>query len=395
MKRILAFATLFAACAASMAQTEVLSIDRHDYLQIDTIDAGRDGQDKRFLALTGRDSTLSLFDTYRHWMSPKIWHLRKDAWAWPIHLCDNTTTSLFIIYNAQQGENWLVTLSGDKVVLPNYMSIETEGNLLALSYGADRFFATRDGYASLKTKARRLKSRIDAITPWERNDTVGRVTYRIDWPTDSSVLSQNVRQWISAEMSECNTYAWVAADSASGNPASDQDQGMLPLILDARMSTDSLQLFNGYAAMWIDGLKADKVPAGKGCFMALTVLCRAAAEHFVTYLAESSQYTGGAHGMETFRYATFSRSTGKKLEWTDIIAEGCRGKVNRMIAEELDRQGKKNAYDIENLSETNVALLPGGVVFCYQPYEIGGYAEGIFFVLLPYSRIAGCLKVAP
>ncbi|MCM1075753.1 MAG: RsiV family protein [Bacteroides sp.] len=40
------------------------------------------------------------------------------------------------------------------------------------------------------------------------------------------------------------------------------------------------------------------------------------------------------------------------------------------------------------------ALTRHGVVFSYQPYEAGCFAEGILHFLIPYSEIGSYMKVA-
>ena len=36
--------------------------------------------------------------------------------------------------------------------------------------------------------------------------------------------------------------------------------------------------------------------------------------------------------------------------------------------------------------------MPQGVVFAFQPYEMGSYAEGVVRVVLPYSSVRSSLR---
>lgn len=400
MKRILAIAFVALTALAGVAQTEVRTIDRHDYARIDTMFTTPDARAFRFVLLAGRDSTLSILDTYRHWMSPKFWKLSDPLNVYVRYLCDNTTTSLFEIEEARPGENWLVTLSGDKIVLPSYTHLETTNyGMITLNYGGDRFWANRDGYAVLRTKARNLVSKIDNLNTWQRQDSLGRVLYQIDWPTDSSVLSQNVRQWISERMSACNPEAYER-DSTDQWPT---------IVIDARQATDSSQVVNGYAEIFFQGLAKDSVNPNLPHHMHLMVLRRSVMKDFVTYSADGSWYTGGAHDHYDFTYGTFSRTTGRLLTSASVVKPEATRRVSEMIADEVDKLRKERgiyqgpapltheAADGSKrlLVDTNVGFLPSGVVFTYQRYDIGSFAEGAYFIVIPWSRITPYLQVVP
>lgn len=116
---------------------------------------------------------------------------------------------------------------------------------------------------------------------------------------------------------------------------------------------------------------------------------------FVSYMASTTQYTGGLHGIGFDEGCTFSKVTGKSFGY-DMMKDLDTPAFKRLIKEGLRKyfcnEGEKKVLNDEELLEELVGFdgsidelpLPDsepyisekGVTFIYQPYEISYYAAG-------------------
>lgn len=105
----------------------------------------------------------------------------------------------------------------------------------------------------------------------------------------------------------------------------------------------------------------------------------------LSYAITRSSYTGGAHGMYTTVYHTYSLTDGFELSLADLFTvdelQLLDGAIHERIArdygagsdEELAAQG----FFPEYISPTeNFRITDDGIEFLYNPYEIGCYALG-------------------
>lgn len=108
-------------------------------------------------------------------------------------------------------------------------------------------------------------------------------------------------------------------------------------------------------------------------------------DSLLTYAIYRSSYLGGAHGMYTTEYHTYSLTTGRELTAADLFGPQRMEPLAALIRAKLyeryratDDDGLAAAgFFPEYISATdNFRFAPGQVVFCYNPYEIGCYALG-------------------
>ncbi len=417
--------------AGMRAQTEMRTLNPRDYASIDTMwylpdsvqpsaqmDAGTMAY--RFLTIENRDSSLSIYDTHRHWMSPKMWGVDLDNYNL-FHITDNVTTSIFYIYDAQPGWNWIVTMSGDRVMFPSTFTLDTiPGGMLSLEYGADRYTADPNAYASLRAKAKSLVDRCSAMQPWRDVRTITvlspadstaaadstatpypadslrqvevATSYAIEYPQGDQPVDAAVRQWISTQLAQ--------------NIACYSDSALA--VLDASAVLDTALVYRYYASTFA----RMAAQSHEECINNATIIKRVQLDAVVTYLADCNSYAGGAAGKESFGYASFDLATGQLLTSSDIINANSRAAVNQLIASDLNRQMRASATSAaitashcynpggdegvqRQLCAAPCAFLPSGVVFTYEPYELGQDDDSIYFVVIPYSRIQPYLKMMP
>lgn len=134
-------------------------------------------------------------------------------------------------------------------------------------------------------------------------------------------------------------------------------------------------------------------------------------KNLVTYKLYNYQYLGGAHGGMFEYFFTFNRKTGKLLGAKDIFTTEGFPRAIQELEKQLriykinngyrDREWEANLdkeapvdglkYDLKESVGAHVYPRPAftrhGVVFSYQPYEMGSFAEGIIHLVLPYNVI--------
>lgn len=132
---------------------------------------------------------------------------------------------------------------------------------------------------------------------------------------------------------------------------------------------------------------------------------------YVTYRFYTYYYTMGAHGFMEEYYLTFDNENGRILGYNDIFGANGFKKVLDLLEQEITAQKKEfmnfdgvysaslemdelesNASEIQKEVYDGAyyprpALTNQGVVFSYQPYEKGSFAEGILHFVIPYSKL--------
>ena len=131
----------------------------------------------------------------------------------------------------------------------------------------------------------------------------------------------------------------------------------------------------------------------------------------VTFLAMTSHYTGGLHGISSETGLTFSKATGRQFGY-DMMRDTESPAFKRLIKEGLKKffigdDEKKDMSDDDLLEElvsysgsadelplpdSEPYMTEKGVTFIYQPYEISYYAAGKPEFTIPYDVVMPYLK---
>lgn len=124
-----------------------------------------------------------------------------------------------------------------------------------------------------------------------------------------------------------------------------------------------------------------------------------AIDTLLTYAIYRQSYTGGAHGIYSTEYHTYSLDSGEELTAADLFDEPMRERIRERIREKLaetyaggreydtpDEVLEASGFFPEELFVTdNFRIAPdGGISFHYNPYEIACYAAGA--VEVTFSR---------
>lgn len=133
-----------------------------------------------------------------------------------------------------------------------------------------------------------------------------------------------------------------------------------------------------------------------------------ACEDYVTYLGYTYYFTGGAHGMYGLYLSTYDLKKGEGVDRDNLFKADCSSELRDLLYGELLNDSEfVSAHDVKTIEDVKKALeqmgvdeipipqpalLPDGVAFCFQPYEIGPYSDGTYQVIVPYQKINGLMN---
>lgn len=130
---------------------------------------------------------------------------------------------------------------------------------------------------------------------------------------------------------------------------------------------------------------------------------------YVTFQDYFSVFRGGAHGMYGNRFVSYDFKKNAPVTYDSLFKPGVEDEVRELIYEKIAEDDEfMKSHRLTSLSQLKTyfsqyldgepimvgepGLLPSGVIFCYQPYEIAPYSDGNFFVIIPYDKLAGLMK---
>lgn len=120
----------------------------------------------------------------------------------------------------------------------------------------------------------------------------------------------------------------------------------------------------------------------------------------VSLSGEVFSYTGGAHGNTYFASRNYWIKDGKavQLKLSDLFLPNSKfmDTLSGLCINRLKKQkagwvigGEVRGFKEEELGV--FALSPAGLVFAFAPYAVGSYAEGPYFVNIPFSELEGLI----
>ncbi|PPK88170.1 uncharacterized protein DUF3298 [Neolewinella xylanilytica] len=103
------------------------------------------------------------------------------------------------------------------------------------------------------------------------------------------------------------------------------------------------------------------------------------------------EYTGGAHGMSFTTLLPFRVDPPQFLTYDDFFAAGTEDALSRLLTAKAMEHPDRVFGDSIPVTR-NVAPLPDGMRFLYDPYAIGPYSSGEIALDLPYAVLEGILR---
>lgn len=119
-------------------------------------------------------------------------------------------------------------------------------------------------------------------------------------------------------------------------------------------------------------------------------------DSLLCYLITRAGYTGGAHGMYGTECHTYSLNDGFELSLADLFSETQIGRLDSLIRTKIaaqyhastDEELTRAGFFPEYIAPTeNFRITPEGIIFYYNPYDIGCYALGAVEVALSREEL--------
>lgn len=236
---------------------------------------------------------------------------------------------------------------------------------------------------AVQTPANELTTK--KIAKSQKNQT-GTYDLTIDFPVSGNATLVNaIREYISESLG--GTYGGGEEDSLQGSYSGDIADG-------EKMANYYFDLKLKEFADMHKSMKAEGMPEIPELASSTKITKDYETERVVTYLFNSYENGGGAHGGAVGSGMTFRKSDGRRVAW-DMFSSG---KMQTVL-----RDGLKEYFEVKtdeelasNLTLTETYLLPmpvtppifgkDGIIVTYQQYEIAPYAAGMPSFVIPYNK---------
>lgn len=153
-----------------------------------------------------------------------------------------------------------------------------------------------------------------------------------------------------------------------------------------------------------NGTPKDELPTWYNYEYGLTTHFSEGKEGTLNFIAETFEYTGGAHPNSWNKWMNFEKNTGKLLALKDVFMAGSEKPMSDMLLEELitematrledssitSLEGLQNAGILNSTNmyvPDNFLLEKEKVSFLYNKYDIAPYAVGVITLSLPYTSV--------
>ena len=118
-------------------------------------------------------------------------------------------------------------------------------------------------------------------------------------------------------------------------------------------------------------------------------------DNYITFINEGYEHYGGAHGIPWRGFFTVDLSTGKVMEWDDIIKPDKKEEATRIVWNAIIKQyysgNDETLYSDAILPGAPAALSDKGIIFVYSVYEIGPFSDGMPECVVGVEELRDCL----
>ena len=234
-------------------------------------------------------------------------------------------------------------------------------------------------------KAQNDKLTTKKITKSLKNDA-GEFDLTIDFPEGGNATLVNaIREYISESLG--STYGGGEDESLQGSYSGDLANGekMATYYFDLKVKE-----FNG---MYND-MKQDGMPEVPELASSIKITKDYETDKVVTFLYNSYENGGGAHGGAVGSGMTFRKSDGRRIDWDlfttvkmqSIIRDGLKEYFEVKTDDELAGCLTLNDSFILPMPVTPPLFGKDGIIVTYQQYEIASYAAGMPSFVIPYKK---------
>jgi hypothetical protein len=116
----------------------------------------------------------------------------------------------------------------------------------------------------------------------------------------------------------------------------------------------------------------------------------------ISLQVDTESFTGGVHPTYTTNFVNVEPKTGTAFLLDAMLRPGYEGELNRLGEEDLRSQlelGETDALALPEMADgkfqlnDNYGFRKEGIVFYFNDYEVGSFAEGPIEILIPYEVI--------
>ena len=234
------------------------------------------------------------------------------------------------------------------------------------------------------------KSQTDKLTTKKiakslKNDA-GEFDLTIDFPEGGNATLVNaIREYISESLG--STYGGGEDESLQGSYSGDLADG-------EKMATYYFDLkVKEFTGMYND-MKQDGMPEVPELASSIKITKDYETDKVVTFLYNSYENGGGAHGGAVGSGMTFRKSDGRRIDWDlfttvkmqSIIRDGLKEYFEVKTDDELAGCLTLNDSYILPMPVTPPLFGKDGIIVTYQQYEIASYAAGMPSFVIPYKK---------
>lgn len=119
------------------------------------------------------------------------------------------------------------------------------------------------------------------------------------------------------------------------------------------------------------------------CYLRIFITPRYVSDKYITFFVSTNYYSYGAHDLPLERYITFDVKRREVVNNNTLFQAGSQDEVRNVLIGEMTKRG----HDIGDNDLPQVAVLGDNVVFSFQPYQIGAYADGISHFVIHKDRL--------
>lgn len=226
--------------------------------------------------------------------------------------------------------------------------------------------------------------------------------FEVDYPKSGTTHCQKIRQWLVDRINE-------SVDDMS-QPDSD-DSRTNNKLRKYKGSVNDVNAVGRFMSNIYFGIK--KQEYGEDCrdypcalYFDLSLRLISTNGKYYSYQKQTHEYNGGAHSFYTEAIVSLDPKTGEEINWKYLFVPGCDEKIYSLYYKAVQEDPHyiksrigmyfpeaeeqfRNRLCLRNGKNIlpNPGLTDTGVVFSYQPYEIGSFADGAFHFIIPYKEL--------
>lgn len=102
---------------------------------------------------------------------------------------------------------------------------------------------------------------------------------------------------------------------------------------------------------------------------------------------------GASHGQYSTNFFNYDLVKQKEIKLTNLFSTSTLEKITELGSDKFKTKYNRSSADVDNFElPNNFALLQNGILFLFQPYEKGSFAQGAMNFFIPYTELPGGVK---